>query len=437
MILLYSPKISPRLKYALNLIFRDIYGLKYELTDDKQVFVAYTGAKISYAYQPFSDELFIQAKGLLFETGIADQEIMVFNWKNTKAFFSVGPKSSLPFDIFSASFFLASRYEEYLPHIRDIYDRFDAQVSLAYSYGFLHQPVVNQWAKCFKEVIQQRFPDLKFPEKKYRFISSIDIDNAYAYLEKGFVRTVGGLSKSILTFNFTELKDRIKVLIGTMKDPYDTYDFQLELQKKYKMDYLYFILLGDYGENDKNISIQSKKFRSLIKSLGDYAQVGIHPSYGSNDSNSQLAKEVARLSSVTNREVTKSRQHFLKIRLPDTYRNLRELDIMEDYTMGYASDYGFRAGLCTPFFFYDLDLEMETQLKVFPFALMEGTLKYYLKISPEKAMTYIRPLIDQVKEVDGVFISLWHNDSINDQGLWKGWQKVYIDMVEYASVDGH
>jgi hypothetical protein len=432
MILIYTSKITPRVKYIFNLLFRDVFGVKYELTCDKESYLNFSGAKLTYGYQPFGDELFVQAKGLLFETGISDQEITVFNWNDTKAFFSVGPKSCLPFDIFSASFFLASRYEEYLPHIRDVHDRFDAPISLAYNYNFLHQPVINKWALTFQELLQSKFPTLIFPEKKYRFISSIDVDNAYAFLEKGFVRTAGGFAKSIVQLNIPELRERIAVLLGTQVDPYDTYAFQLELQKKYNLEYLYFILLGDYGENDKNISIQSKRFRALIKSLGDYASVGIHPSYASNGKREQLAKEVLRLSSVMNREVKKSRQHFLKMRLPDTYRDLIELDIQEDYTMGYASDYGFRAGLCTPFFFYDLDLEVETSLKIFPFALMEGTLKYYQKVSPEKAMEHIRPLIDEVKKVNGCFISLWHNDSMNDLGTWKGWQKVYLEMVEYA-----
>jgi len=432
MILIYTSKISPRVKYTFNLLFRDVYGIKHALTCNKEEFLNHEGPKLHYGYQPFGDELFIQSKGLLLETGISDQDITVFNWNDTKAFFSVGPKSCLPFDIFSASFFLASRYEEYLPHIRDKHDRFDAPISLAYNYNFLHQPVINKWAKEFKKIIQSKFPVLFFPAKKYSFISTIDIDNAYAFLEKGFVRTLGGIAKSLATLNFYELKERIAVLSGSQKDPYDTYAFQLELQKKYGLEYIYFILLGDYGENDKNISIQSKKFRSLIKSLGDYASVGIHPSYGSNGKSEQLMKEVLRLSSVTNREVVKSRQHFLKMRLPDTYRDLLELDIQEDYTMGYASDYGFRAGLCTPFFFYDLDLEVETSLKIFPFALMEGTLKYYQKIPAEKAMEHIKPLIDEVRAVDGCFISLWHNDSMNDLGLWKGWQRVYVNMVEYA-----
>jgi hypothetical protein len=48
-------------------------------------------------------------------------------------------------------------------------------------------------------------------------------------------------------------------------------------------------------------------------------------------------------------------------------------------------------------------------------------------------MQHIKPLIDQVKRVDGTFISLWHNDSLNDQKLWKGWRRIYEEMIQYAS----
>ena len=100
--------------------------------------------------------------------------------------------------------------------------------------------------------------------------------------------------------------------------------------------------------------------------------------------------------------------------------------------MGYASNYGFRAGTCTPFYFYDLDLEVETNLRVHPFAIMEGTLKYYMGIGPEHAMPHYRRLIDEVKMVNGNFISLWHNDSLNDYKHWKGWKSVFEEMIEYG-----
>jgi hypothetical protein len=320
-----------------------------------------------------------------------------------------------------------------LPHIRDEHDRFDAKDCLAFINGFLQKPVVNSWALWIKDILKSKYPELIFPNKKYQFTSTIDIDNAYAYREKGFTRSFGGYLKSLSKFDIKEIKQRTRVLLGLEKDPYDTYEFQLEILKKYKFKSVYFFLLGDYGVNDKNLPIESKEFQSLIKMLGDYAEVGIHPSYGSNKSKEQLKKEVGRLSKVLHRDITKSRQHFLKLTLPETYRNLIDLDITDDYTMGFASQVGFRASICTPFNFYDLDMELETKLKIHPFAIMEGTLKYYMNVSPKDAMSKIKPLIDEVKAVDGEFMSLWHNDTLNNQKLWLGWQKVYEEMAEYAT----
>jgi len=63
---------------------------------------------------------------------------------------------------------------------------------------------------------------------------------------------------------------------------------------------------------------------------------------------------------------------------------------------------------------------------------MEGTLKYYMNVHREDAMQKIKPLIDEVKAVNGEFISLWHNDTLSNQKLWLGWQAIYEDMVKYA-----
>ena len=432
MLLIYTHKITHRNKYIFNLLFKDTLGVDFALTDDEADFREQPGAKISYSNNPLEDELHFISRHLLFETGITEQNISVFEYNSQKVFYATGKASALPFDVFAASFYLVSRYEEYLPHIRDEHDRFDAKDSLAFTNNFLHKPLINIWASWLKNVILKKYPEVVFPEKKYEFISTIDIDNAYAYREKGFTRSLGGYLKSISQFNFKEIKERNRVLLGLKKDPYDTYDFQLQILKKYGVKSIYFFLLGDYGVNDKNLPIESKKFQSLIKMIGDYAEVGIHPSYGSNKSKDQLKKEVDRLSKVLHREITQSRQHFLKLTLPETYRNLIDLDITDDYTMGFASQVGFRASICTAFNFYDLDMELETKLKVHPFAVMEGTLKYYMHVRPEDAMKKIKPLIDEVKAVNGVFMSLWHNDTLNDQKLWLGWQKVYEEMVQYA-----
>jgi hypothetical protein len=431
MLTIFTDKITHRNKYIFNLIFKDILGVDFILTDNKDKFVV-GEHRISYSINQIDSELHFEARHLLQETGIFEQNISLFDYRGSKVFYSTGKASVLPFDVFAASFYLVSRYEEYLPHIRDEHDRFDAKDSLAFSNGFLQKPVVNTWAGWIKNIISEKYPAVVFPQNKYEFISTIDIDNAYAYREKGFTRSLGGYLKALSQFNFGEIRERTRVLLGLQKDPYDTYEFQFKMLKKYRFKSIYFLLLGDYGINDKNLPVESEKFQSLIKMLGDYATVGIHPSYGSNKDKEQLKKEVERLSRILHRDIIHSRQHFLKLTLPDTYRNLIDLDIKHDYTMGYASQVGFRASICTPFNFYDLDMELETNLKVHPFAVMEGTLKYYMKVEPEDAMKKIRPLIDEVKAVDGHFITLWHNDTLNDQKLWKGWRAVYEEMLQYA-----
>lgn len=432
MLLIYSPISTPRLKYAFELIFKDILGLEYEITNEEPAFKNYTGAKLSYGKQPLGDELFFCASYLLFEKGILEKEIKVFDWKGTKAFFETPGKHLFPFDPFAAAFYLVTRYEEYLPHIRDHYERFLAKESLAYKNNFLDKPVVNIWTKEIKEALAEKYPKLVFPERSFKFISTIDIDNAYAYLEKGFMRSVGAYARSLFHLDFKEIKERTKVLLRLQKDPYDTYGYQLELNKIYGFKSIYFFLVGDYGENDKNISITSRKFQALIKSIADYAEVGIHPSYGSNKDPERIKRELSRLTKVLKRDVIKSRQHFLKLLLPGTYRRLIDLDINEDYTMGYASDIGFRASICTPFYFYDLDMEVATDLKVFSFAVMDSSLKYYLKLQPEQAMEHIKPLVEEIKKVNGTFISLWHNESLGYSNNWKGWKFVYEELIKEA-----
>jgi hypothetical protein len=433
MILVYSHKITNRIRYIFNLMLCELIGAEVELTSDEEVFKNYTGPKISYTGQPVSDELFFLSKPLLFENDISDYTISITEFEGVKVFFQTSRNSALPFDPFSAAFFLVSRYEEYLPHIKDVHENFDAKESLAYQKGFLERPVINIWAQMVKRQIINKYPEMHLKERRYKFISTIDIDNAFAYKEKGLVRTIGAFARSISQFNLEEIGERLKVLLGRRKDPFDTYEYQLEVQKKYNLKVIYFILLAEYGINDKNVSLQSRRFQSLIKSLADYAEVGLHPGFNSNKNIKKLKEEHARLEDILKREVTKSRQHFLRLTLPETYRNLIDLDITDDFTMGFASRIGFRAGICSSFNFYDLDLDIETKLRVHPFAVMDSSLKYYMKLSPDNAMAYVAPLINDIKAVNGTFISVWHNESLSGEKQWEGWKGVYEKMVEYAN----
>ncbi|MBK7684349.1 MAG: polysaccharide deacetylase family protein [Bacteroidia bacterium] len=435
-LLVYTAKKSSRLRYIFDLMLRNLLGLEITFTDKADVFRSHVGPKLSYCDHQLADEPFFFASRLLFEKGIEDQQINVFEWKGIPAFFGTHPKYIIPFDLFAASFYLVSRYEEYLPHIKDDHMRFSPQQSLAYQKNFLNKPLVNIYAQELKQILHQYYPELQFKDTHYRYISTFDIDSAYAYHEKGIVRHVGAFALSLFKFNFRKIVERFSVLFGWEKDPYDTYEWQLEISKKYNLKTIYFFLVGDYGEFDKNIPLEgSRLFQTLIKSIADYAEVGVHPSYNSNSNRDQLRKEIKRLNKVLKRQVIKSRQHYLKVTFPETFRNLLENDITEDYSMGYASEIGFRASICTPFNFYDLDLDVSTKLSLVPFMLMDGTMKDYMKLNPQESVLRAKGLIDEVKAVNGTFVTLWHNQSVNDKEEWEGWRDVYEQIVAYAVKD--
>jgi hypothetical protein len=412
------------------LVFENLLGCELKFAENAENLPKEALLKINYSKQDLEGFFQIKPAGLLFENNVIEQQIKTGQWKDLITIFPTD--GDIPFDLLSATFYLVTRYEEYLPHKRDLHDRFLPRNSVAYKNGFLQQPLVNEWVEQLRSELNKDFPQLQTRKSTYKFISTIDVDNAYAYLEKGIVRTTGAFLRDIFTFNFSEVKERTLAILRRKKDAYDVFDYLIEMQKKYGVETIFFFLLADYGLNDKNVPISSERFQSLIKSVNDYCRVGIHPSYSSYTDEKALRKEIRRLQQTIHRPVSLSRNHYLRLAFPRSYRQLIDLDIEEDHTMGYATELGFRASICSPFYFYDLDLEQVTQLKVHPFCMMESTVKFDYGKSPDTALDAVKPIIDRVKKVNGNCIALWHNHSLSETPPWEGWSKFYEEVLEYA-----
>lgn len=421
----------------MKLVFEGLLRIDYRLTTNLEQYNEFHGARLCYNNRQIVEgECWIIPSGLLNERGVNSHQIKIIEFAGTKAIFPVfGKGASLPFDIFSATFYMVSRYEEYLPHIRDEHGRFSAFSSYAYQNGFLQSPVVNLWTIELGKVLHELYPTLNIPGTRYEFIPTIDIDAAWAFKHKGLFRTFGGFLKDIKALDFDSFRRRYRVMFGLEKDPFDTYQLMHDIHKRYGLHALFFILYAEYEQYDKNTPVNSTAFQLMIKWLDDEGIVGIHPSYASNNNEALLVKELNGLSEILHREVSISRQHFLKLVMPDTYRNLLAHDIAHDFTMGFAAQTGFRAGICNSFKWYDIEMERSTSLTIHPFMLMDGTLRDYLKVDANEAMNHIRPLIDTVKSVGGTFISLWHNESLSNWRRWEGWVKVYEEMLEYGTRD--
>ncbi len=429
MLLVYTHKITPRLNYIFKHYFVRILNIQVVFTTKVAEFVAHSGPKITYSKAPLGSEFFIRSHDLLFEQGINDIDIKIFEWDDVPCFFPTGNNSSIPFDIFAAGFYLISRYEEYLPYVQDEHERFPFEEGIAFRNGFLEKPVIDIWAYKFLELLKLKFPKHQYSNRKFEIISTIDVDAAFAFKHKGLVRTASGFVNDLFTLRFRNLWNRLLTILNFKEDEFNTFQKILKIKEDYQVNTLFFFLLADYTTYDKNISFSNANFKSLIKSVADYAKIGLHPSYFSHKNVEKLKKEKKRLEEILNTPITFTRHHYLRIGFPDTYQNLIDLDLEKDYSMGYAKRVGFRASTCTPFYFYDLDFEIQTPLKIIPFALMDVSLKNHMNLSNEESLAKILELKEEVKKVNGTFVSSFQNETLSENDQWKGWSEIYRQMV--------
>ncbi|KKO07886.1 hypothetical protein LCGC14_0052280 [marine sediment metagenome] len=412
-------------------IFVNILGIELDFTTKVEEFIKHTGAKITYTKQPLQNEFFIRSNELLFEQGINDIQLNIADWDGIPCFFQAGEKSILPFDIFSASFFMLSRYEEYLPHVKDIHGRFSPKDSIAFQNGFLQKPVVDIWAFKLLEALKERFPELEQKNKVYDFISVIDVATSHCYANRGVVRGLVGLLLDIGTLKLKRVVERIAVGINRRKDPYDNYAEIIALHNKYKVKCNFFFQFADYSKYDKNVSTNSIRFKSLIKYVADYVPVSLAASYSSFSDLELLKKEKANLEVVINRPVNNSKMRYNRVDVPQTYRNLIAAEFTDDYTMGYTFELGFRAGTCTTFQFYDIPLEVKQPIKVHPFAVHDISLSKIKK--NQDVLRQVQLITNEVKKVNGTLITMFSNEVLGNKED-RDWMAIYAEIIKEQHV---
>ena len=366
MLLIYTQKVTPRIDYIFKHLCTRILGLKVEFTATIEVFISHQGPKLSYGKQPLGNELFIQSHGLLTVQGFEDVEIVVKPWKQSIGFFPTSEKSALPFDIFAASFYLLSRYEEYLPHVKDPLGRFPASESLAYREGFLRQPVIDLWAYELRTLLFQNFPDLELPSRTFQVHNFVEAKRPFEFLQRGVLRNFLGFGNDLWKLRLRRFFMRIRVLIGWRKDPYDTFTWMLNNTRSSRSKLTVFFLLGEGFSFREDFNTKREKFKRVVKYVADYTEVGLVFSYHSLQDYDSLKKEKHFLEEITHRELKSATNDRQLIQLPYIYRHMVELEIERDCTMFYFDEIGFRAGTCTPFLFYDLDFEVKTPLIIHP-----------------------------------------------------------------------
>jgi hypothetical protein len=424
---IYCTENVPRLRYIADLILGDILGLSCEVTTDKRKLGKHI--VINYSNESISGSFKVSPDTLLFETGINRRDITLDDWRGLPVFFRTTSDSDLPFDIFAASFFLVTRYEEYLEFQPDEYGRFRASSSLAFKNGFLAKPIVDLWAKEMSKVFVKKFPRLAFRHNEYKALLTIDADQPFANPANSLLRSLGSLFSDFRRNSGVD-GTRNGILKRGEKDPFDVFDYIIEKIDKSRTDSCFFISVGNQSKFDKNPSWKSEEYRKLIRKVADKYNTGLHPSYYAAEDSPKMIKEMGRINAILEKEIILSRFHYIRLFMPQSYRNMHKHGILEDYSMGYPEEPGFRAGIARPHYFYDVSDDQLTSLKIIPFQVMDETLHTCKKLDPVASKEMILKLINETRKVGGLFVSIWHNTSLLDNQDCQGQREVFEFMLK-------
>lgn len=337
-------------------------------------------------------------------------------------------------DIFASSFFMLTRWEEYVNKTRDKHDRFPAYSSLAFKNNFLNRPVVNEYVEILWHMLLSVGYNGSRKQHVYKqFLThDVDIPLKYPSILSGFREILGDIIKrKDLKRVFQNVNLKLKTHFKLSKDPYDTFDYLMNMSDKIGIKSYFFFMGRGITPFDNFYKSKSKHTKDLVYKISEKGHfIGMHPTYGAYNNSQQFAKEKKELEKVFNLKITTGRQHFLRFEVPTTWQLWEDNGMTWDSSMSYADKEGFRCGICYDFNVFNVLTREKLKLLEKPLIVMEGSFSAYQKdITPKDMVSEILLLKNTVKKYDGNFVFLWHNSSFNTID-WKKYEDAYEEIVK-------
>jgi hypothetical protein len=405
--------------YIFDLIFKQILSLDYKLidVDSEEKCLNYSDSDSSfsfYKHEYMSGESFELPS---FEQG--DYQNRVF------PFFSTSSRFVIPFDPFATCFYFLTRHEELNSVDLDFHKRYKSGNSWLWKYGWRFEPIVNFIACLLQEKIEDYF-DFKIEvTKQFKVYPSVDIDNGFAYYGRD-KSVYMSLLKSFLKFDVKELNVKILSIRNKEKDPFNTHRELIHVLNKYKSSCSVFFLMKNGSMNSNH----SPEVMSEVVKLYDEKgfDIGIHPSYNVEDD--ELLKEKQSLERVIAKKVTKSRHHFIAAKPHVDYPFMKTIGLNSDFSMGYANESGFRAGICETYLWFDLVCNTIMDFKVSPFYFMDATYVFYNDKTIDVAVLEVERIVETVKKYKGQLHFVVHNEALSNKGVYSDWSQFLTKTLE-------
>lgn len=395
--IIFTEFLNNRLLYTLDFLIKRKWQSNYIITQDPVVFSTSDKLKINYSKKYYPDAINVLPKTLLQNTGIDTQYTPDF---------AVHADHYYSEDIFEHIFFCISRYEEWQvdPGQYDQHKRFEAHHTVFQS--LLPFPYLDKAINEFEHYISKIYPSYKFPYI-YQELYTFDLDNILAFKGKSLYRSMGGLLKSLVRREFKVIKERLNTLYFQKRDPFEeVFDFIRILAHQHPV--VFFVLCRSNTAFDRSTNLNHPDTVKVLNELKQFAIIGLHPSYYSSDQPSLIEKEKQALEKILQQPILASRQHYLRMNIRTTPKLLLKNGIHYDFTMGFATRPGFRSGTSYPFYYYDFEKEMATDLLFVPFCIMDGSYFNYQNLPIEKTLEEIRLIKSEITRFGGYFIPLLH-----------------------------
>ena len=438
----YNSNFSSEKKYVFNCLFNYFLGLKYEVVINDTIegyrIVLKNGAIIemadSFFFRITKDNYlsrdFIPHNILSIQNVFSNEvELMVLYGDNEcnvlDNFIKLGS------DIIASTFFMLTRWEEYVIEIRDSHNRFSAYESVAYKNGFLNRPIINEYVEFIWAMLKYLGINQERRNRAFRIIPTHDVDLPRMWWNGfDFVKSIGGdlLKRHSLKSTISNTLAYFKKLKNG-RDPFDTFDYLMDLSEENNLISHFFFMSGGVTNKDNFYHIDHPVILELLNKIDKRGHViGFHPSYNSYNDELQFNKELKLLQLHSPQSIISGRQHFLRFESPRTWQIWDNCNLSWDSTMSYADMEGFRCGVCYPFPVFDFINRQELSLIERPLIVMDGSLVSYQSISPDEAYNTVNSLVDTVKKYNGEFVFLWHNSAFNTP-TWLKYQFIYEKIL--------
>ena len=345
----------------------------------------------------------------------------------------IGDTFVLDADIIASTYFLVSRYEEWVnDKERDEHGRFPGKSSLPYKAGCINRAIVDEYGYYLREKL--RSTGISLPENKAaikKIYLTHDVDEPFFCRSwRNVLRETlkGGKPLKALQYKFGALAN----------DLYYTFPWLFNENDKLKSvlgdthcEVITFFKSGGNTIQDKpTYNLLSKDLKSLFALCESHrVQIGLHSSYQAGLTPSLVAHEKECLERATGKTVVFNRHHFLSSREPKDMLALCEAGITHDFSIGYADVAGFRLGTSKPVKWINPENKEVTPLTLHPLTIMECSLSdpKYMGLSYDEAIAYTNGLIMQVRKHNGELVLLWHNSSIADKADYQ--KQLYTDLI--------